>query len=240
MTLYKIIYKTAEGTYDAHITERNEAAARKTFKKQCDGEIVAVEFVRSNVSATKQQERDALAKIREMVEELGPDSYLRTAFAGCFEIAEQNIEFDFADSMKGRVEAAEKTIAELKDKLESSEKDWEAAHEAAHQIAEQKDAEIAELREQVEALRQQVLSEDDMEAIAKVLEDRECNDEEGAAKAAEEIVRLAEDPSSAEFQEAVRLHRQLTGWAEKTRQLRWRVTEAQNAQHNGARRWPHT
>lgn len=57
--------------------------------------------------ATKEQERKALEKIRKIVEELGEDSYIGTAFEGCFEVAEENIENDFACSMKQRAESAE-------------------------------------------------------------------------------------------------------------------------------------
>lgn len=60
---------------------------------------------------TKEMERKALEQIRKIVEGLGEDSYIATAFEGCFEIAEENIENDFACSMKQRKEAAE----ELKD-----------------------------------------------------------------------------------------------------------------------------
>ena len=49
---------------------------------------------------TKQQERDALEKIRIIVASLGEDSYIGTAFEGCFDFAEQNIEYDAAFSMK--------------------------------------------------------------------------------------------------------------------------------------------
>jgi len=56
-------------------------------------------------TATKDQERKALASIKKIVEGLGPQSYIATAFEGCFEDAEQNIENDFACSMKGRYEA---------------------------------------------------------------------------------------------------------------------------------------
>ena len=41
---------------------------------------------------TKEQEFKALNKIKAMVAELGDDSYIATAFEGCFEIAEENIE----------------------------------------------------------------------------------------------------------------------------------------------------
>ena len=67
---------------------------------------------------TKEQERQAIAKIRKIVEGLGENSYVGTAMQGVLEIAEQNIEYDAAFSLKGEVEVAEKrekeqrTIAE--------------------------------------------------------------------------------------------------------------------------------
>lgn len=62
---------------------------------------------------TKEMERKALEKIRKIVEELGENSYVGTAFEGCFEIAEENIENDFACSMKQRLETSEKENAGL-------------------------------------------------------------------------------------------------------------------------------
>ena len=59
------------------------------------------------MAATKEQERKALARIKKIVEELGEDSYIGMAFEGCFEVAEENIENDFACSMKQRAEHAE-------------------------------------------------------------------------------------------------------------------------------------
>lgn len=50
--------------------------------------------------ATKEQERKALARIRKIVAELGEDSYLATAFDGTWELAESNIENDFANSTR--------------------------------------------------------------------------------------------------------------------------------------------
>ncbi|MBQ3552483.1 MAG: hypothetical protein IJA35_04945 [Clostridia bacterium] len=78
-------------------------------------------------NATKQQERDALEKVRAIVKTLGPQSYIGTAFEGCFEDAESNIENDFADSYKRRLESAEEKIDRLSDELEDSKKDYEAA-----------------------------------------------------------------------------------------------------------------
>ena len=66
------------------------------------------------MTATKDQERKALDQIKKIVEGLGPDSYIATAFAGCFEIAEANIENDFADSMKERYEQSREDAAHFK------------------------------------------------------------------------------------------------------------------------------
>lgn len=57
---------------------------------------------------TKEQERKALEQIKKIVEGLGADSYLATAFEGCFEDAADNIEQDAAYSMKSRLEFAER------------------------------------------------------------------------------------------------------------------------------------
>lgn len=75
--------------------------------------------VKSSLMASKQQEREALAAIKALVDALGPDSYLSFAFEGVFDIAESNIENDFGCSLKKRVEAEEhKNEALRKDKLD--------------------------------------------------------------------------------------------------------------------------
>lgn len=105
MNEYLIIYSTQEGNAQRIVIERSEAAARKIFKADHkDAEISDVELVRTDVNATKAQERETLEKIKAMVAELGPNSYLKTAFDGVFEDAEQNIEDDAAYSMKARLE----------------------------------------------------------------------------------------------------------------------------------------
>ena len=71
---------------------------------------------------TKQRERDALSKIRDIVDGLGSDSHIAAAFAGCFEIAEQNIERDLMDSMKRTAEAAENQKAKAEAELEEAKK----------------------------------------------------------------------------------------------------------------------
>ena len=95
--------------------------------------------------ATKDQERGVLQQIKAMVAELGPKSYIATAFKGVFDIAEENIDNDFSgnpveqaqnlgeqlaqrtvqvgqraeerDGYKARAEAAEAQLVILKAKL---------------------------------------------------------------------------------------------------------------------------
>ena len=57
--------------------------------------------------ATKAEERAALEKIRKIVEGLGAGSYVGTAFEGCLEDADQNIEYDFGCSMAQRAKDAQ-------------------------------------------------------------------------------------------------------------------------------------
>lgn len=155
MNTYKITFTRENGTQGTdHFTAPTERQARKDFSevyRHGNGVIVivSVELIRTDAPATKQQERDTLEKIQKMVEMLGPDSYLATAFDGCFDLAAENIENDRACSMADCVRRAEKRAAELEDELAESVKDYEAAHAAAHEIAAQKDAEIEQLRAQL-------------------------------------------------------------------------------------------
>ena len=59
------------------------------------------------MTATKDQEREALAKIRKIVESLGAGSYLEMTFSGVFEQAEENINNDFGNNYKELYEAAD-------------------------------------------------------------------------------------------------------------------------------------
>lgn len=158
MNTYKITFTRENGTQGAdHFTAATEKQACKDFNecyRHGTGVIVSVELVRTDAQATKQQERDALAKIRQIVDTLGPESYLATAFEGCFDLAAENIENDWGCSMADRVRRAEKRAAELEDKLTESVKDYEAAHAAAHAVAEEKDAEIAKLKAQLTKMQE--------------------------------------------------------------------------------------
>ncbi len=99
---------------------------------------------------TKEQERKALAQIRKIVEGLGPDSYIAKAFEGCFEIAEENIENDFACSMKQRADSASESMHKSHEKvIELKEKLVEASKELCT-----KDTKIKSLEARVTQLEQ--------------------------------------------------------------------------------------
>lgn len=152
MSTYEITFTRENGsTGKDRITAANEKQARKDFReiyRHSSATITDVIVAAENVPASKQQERDALDQIRAIVDTLGPDSYLATAFAGCFEDAEENIKNDFACSMKQRIEA-ELGYNRLVDKLAASEK----AIEAARADIEKKDEEIAALNVRISAIQ---------------------------------------------------------------------------------------
>lgn len=65
---------------------------------------------------SKEQERQAVVKIKKIIEGLGENSYVGAAMEGVLDVAERNIEFDAAFSLKGAAESAEKRAAELEEK----------------------------------------------------------------------------------------------------------------------------
>ena len=88
MNSYKFTVHYPESSDEtAFITERTEPTARKALLKRFgkDIEITDSELHDTDVNATKEQERETLEKIKAMVAELGPQSYLKTAFEGVFE-----------------------------------------------------------------------------------------------------------------------------------------------------------
>ena len=62
---------------------------------------------------TKADERAALELIRGILAELDPAGYVNTAFEGCCDMAECNIDNDFACSWKGNCLAADKKLGRL-------------------------------------------------------------------------------------------------------------------------------
>lgn len=179
--------------------------------------------------STKEQERKALEQIKKIVAGLGNDSYIAMAFEGCFEIAEENIENDFGCSMKQRAESAERKVKELEDRLAESEKDYEAAHATAHLIAEEKDAEIARLNAEIEDLKKRTLSNDDISDCKDLIMETIFGLDSKVREAAEEIVKHADEPASAEFVQAVKDHRAAQSKLDYYMSLKMRLGDAQRA-----------
>lgn len=208
MNAYKISYRSPgmDEMMTATVTAPDNRVAERSFKAGFKGsglpapDIFHIELVSTNATATKDQEREALEKIKAIVEALGPDSYIGTALEGCFEIAEWNIENDFACSMKRRAEAAERKAEELEKKVSALELDNRDLR-----LAIKKEKEEASATET--ALRERVVSDDDLTDCIQMARDSAYGYREKMEEAAASVVELADDPSSPEFTKAVKDHR---------------------------------
>lgn len=208
MNAYKISYRSPgmDEMMTATVTAPDNRVAERSFKAGFKGsglpapDIFHIELVSTNATATKDQEREALEKIKAIVEALGPDSYIGTALEGCFEIAERNIENDFACSMKRRAEAVERKAEELEKKVSALELDNRDLR-----LAIKKEKEEASATET--ALRERVVSDDDLTDCIQMARDSAYGYREKMEEAAASVVELADDPSSPEFTKAVKDHR---------------------------------
>lgn len=222
MNDYRITYTTEAGdSFDSTTTERTETAARKYFNALNKGlgfTITNVELIRENTCATKQQERDTLAAIRKMVEELGPQSYLATAFDGCFEDAENNIENDFADSMKARWLHADAQLNAAKGTIEELEAHERSMKETIDRLQQERDA--AEARQ---------VTETDLVHLIRLAEEDLAAAEQRRDAAAQDIVTYADDPASEQFRQAVAAHRNASSSVEAKKERVARLNSIRNA-----------
>ena len=104
---------------------------------------------------TKQQEREALERIKNILADAGADSYIGMAFAGCVEDAESNIENDWALSMAGRWQSAEQKLEAVKaeaDGLRAEREVLRAEREVLRAELDRCNARIAELTEAAQTL----------------------------------------------------------------------------------------
>lgn len=165
---------------------------------------------------TKEQERKALEQIKKIVETLGENSYVATAFEGCFEKAEENIEYDAAFSWKGEAEWTEKKAK----KLELENRDL---REAVAKAKENSSKQITALQLRIEELEKATLSADDLTDCIQLVSDAECEAAESEADAAKKIVLYAEAPAGNEFLNAVRVNRAMASRREYLKALRNRL-----------------
>lgn len=160
--------------------------------------------------ATKEQERKALAKIKKIVEELGEDSYIGTAFDGCFELAEQNIENDWAMSLKGQNEQLNK---DLKNKCDQVDHALDVIDDLQEQINNLKN-EIDSLKTKNKEMNINRFNFDDLYDVIHLAKDKAEEERAIADNAAVTIVANAEDPECEAFKDAVLEHRRHKGEAD--------------------------
>lgn len=203
MNIYTFSF-TLPGSTEATTLEvrgRNETEAKKNFKASDYGKLsplssVEVSLSRENVMATKQEERDTLEAIRQMVAELGEGSYLATAFEGVFADAESNIENDFGDSMKRRWESAEEKLSVAQKKIEELETQKRLMQET-----------IDRLKQENEALEARKVTGTDLAHLIRLAEEDLAAAQQRRDDAAQKIVAYADCPASEYFQQAVTEHR---------------------------------
>ena len=197
MNSYKVTYLlNGEEHYD-HITERTEKAAQKRLKGiYKDAEITDTELTSTDVNATKEQERETLEKIKAMVAELGPQSYLKTAFEGVYEVAEMNIDEDAAYSFPGRVNILEEQLREMGSKYNAARSDVEVLR-----------SQLDHAQEQADALKKQQLPVWLHSAVYGLASEELATSKARMEQAAETMAYYAEAPQDIAFAEAVKGYR---------------------------------
>ena len=197
MNSYKVTYiLNGEEHYD-HITERTEKAAQKRVKGiYKDAEITDTELTSTDVNATKEQERETLEKIKAMVAELGPQSYLKTAFEGVYEVAEMNIDEDAAYSFPGRVDILEEQLREMGSKYNAARSDVEVLR-----------SQLDHAQEQADALKKQQLPVWLHSAVYGLASEELATSKARMEQAAETMAYYAEAPQDIAFAEAVKGYR---------------------------------
>ena len=199
MNSYKFTFHYPESSDEtAYITERTESAARKTLLKRFGKEIEIVdsELHDTDVNATKEQERETLEKIKAMVAELGPQSYLKTAFEGVYEVAEMNIDEDAAYSFPGRVNILEEQLREMGSKYNVARSDVEVLR-----------SQLDHAQEQADALKKQQLPVWLHSAVYGLASEELATSKARMEQAAETMAYYAEAPQDIAFAEAVKGYR---------------------------------
>lgn len=124
MNLYEISVVDGKGiTHKSKIYEINvDAAFKEAF---IQGKIYGaeklddctVQQIQTNAGVSKDTEREYLGRIKNILDALGRNSYCAMAFEGCVGDAEEDIDNDFAVSMKGRWESEKKAHEETREGL---------------------------------------------------------------------------------------------------------------------------
>lgn len=120
--------------------------------------------------STKEQERKALEKIKKIVYELGEESYIGTAFLGCFEIAERNIENDWWCSLNeyiGKCQILEQKLGSLEDERKKLYSELDLQKGWVTSLTDQRDELVTENKklESIAGSRQEIIEDRNLEII---------------------------------------------------------------------------
>lgn len=204
MNDYRITYKSKnfDELQTCIVTERNETAARKRFNDQFKSvcvELILVDMVRENTCATKDQEREAVEKIRALLADLGPQSYVATALDGCLEIAECNIENDFADSWKGRAACQERDKNEAQNKLRQEIAD----HQRTKHELESLHSSVESMRRDLEEARRRAIPAWLYKRLFSQAQDELAETRDHMRELADTMADCSDHPETAKFRNAV-------------------------------------
>ena len=131
-----------------------------------------------------------------MVAELGPQSYLKTAFEGVYEVAEMNIDEDAAYSFPGRVNILEEQLREMGSKYNVARSDVEVLR-----------SQLDHAQEQADALKKQQLPVWLHSAVYGLASEELATSKARMEQAAETMAYYAEAPQDIAFAEAVKGYR---------------------------------
>ena len=140
---------------------------------------------------TKQQEREALSRIENILADAGADSYIGMAFAGCVGLAEDNIGNDFGCSMKDRAEFAERKAKEAQEEAERAKAEADALRDRMAA----KESQIDQLKAALSAEKAKHLPADLYRDLWLMIEGRRCTAENEIAQEAEHLARFADCPT---------------------------------------------
>lgn len=140
---------------------------------------------------TKQEERQTLAKIEKLIAAAGEDSYIGMAFAGCVQMAKDNIENDFGNSMQEYANSCKRRRDEEAEARARAEKEIELLSAAITRKSE----EIDELRKQLKAEKQKQLPLELYGEIYMTIVDEEEKAQQDISKTAEILSYCADTPN---------------------------------------------
>lgn len=183
MNLYEISVVDGKGiTHKSKVYEINvDAAFKEAF---IQGKIYGaeklddctVQQIQTNAGVSKDTEREYLGRIKNILDALGPNSYCAMAFDGCVGDAEENIDNDFAVSMKGRWESEKKAHEETREGLISKLNDrikrvaeLEAEVQKARQMEAQARKEAAEDKIALEKAKGKILPDNVAAELTAIL-----------------------------------------------------------------------